>query len=86
MLRPASLLPALRQAFDAPLWSREFLPSTGACYRALRRLHGRVSHPQEDRVFQDAPYCLIIALTIERGWPNAFANNDLAPQIGMRNA
>jgi hypothetical protein len=55
MLRPASLLSAVR-TFDAPLWPRESLPSAGACYRALRRLPGRVFHPLEERVFQDAPW------------------------------
>src|SRR5580704_9509270 len=55
MLRPASLLPALAQAFDAPLWSVGSLLQTGACYRALRRLPGRIFHPLEQRVFQDAP-------------------------------
>src|SRR5271166_4970258 len=57
MLRPASLLPALSQAFDAPLWLLGSLPTTGACYRALRRLPRRIFHPLEERVFQDAP-CL----------------------------
>src|SRR5713101_8414479 len=55
MLRPASLLPALSQAFDAPLWPSGSLLPAGACYRALRRLPGRISHPLEQRVFQDAP-------------------------------
>src|SRR5271166_3641537 len=56
MLRPASLLPALSQAFDAPLWLLGSLPTTGACYRALRRLPRRIFHPLEERVFQDAPW------------------------------
>jgi CRP-like cAMP-binding protein len=60
MLRPASLLPALSQAFDAPLWFGESLPPTGACYRALRRLPGRISHPLEQHVFQDAPCAYFI--------------------------
>jgi hypothetical protein len=55
MLRPACLLPAVAQTCDAPLWPLVFLPSAGACYRALRRLPGRVLHPPEERVFQDAP-------------------------------
>src|SRR5437016_2737771 len=57
MLRPASLLPALSQAFDAPLWPVGSLLSAGACYRVLWRLPGRDLHPREVRVFQDAP-CL----------------------------
>ena len=55
MLRPAPLLPSLSTAFDAPLWPATSLPSAGACYQALRRLPGRVLHPLEERVFQDAP-------------------------------
>src|SRR5579864_7419679 len=55
LLRPASLLPALSQAFDAPLWPSGSLLPAGACYRALRRLPGRISHPLEQRVLQDAP-------------------------------
>jgi hypothetical protein len=55
MLRPASLLPALSQAFDAPLWPSGSLLPTGACYRALRRLPGQDFHLLEERVFQDAP-------------------------------
>src|SRR5215471_16840594 len=54
-LRPASLLPSLATAFDAPLWPEASLPSAGACYRALRRLPGQVLHLLEERVFQDAP-------------------------------
>src|SRR5712691_675793 len=57
ILRPASLLPALSQAFDAPLWPVGSLHSAGACYRVLWRLPGRDLHPREVRVFQDAP-CL----------------------------
>src|SRR5258708_7803644 len=56
MLRPVPLLPDLSQAFDTPLWPPESLPTTGVCYRALRRLPGRISHPLEQRVFQDAPW------------------------------
>src|ERR1041385_5406009 len=55
MLRPASLLPSLATAFDAPLGPSAFLPQPGACYRALRRLPGQDLHLLEDRVFQDAP-------------------------------
>src|SRR6266853_3819526 len=40
---------------DAPLWPSGSLLPTGVCYRALRRLPGRISHPLEQRVFQDAP-------------------------------
>ena len=54
-LRPASLLPSLSKALDAPLWPVGSLLSAGACYRALWRLPGRDSHPLEERVFQDAP-------------------------------
>ena len=43
---------------DVPLWPRTSLSSTGTCCRVLRCLPGRISHPLEDRVFQDAP-CLI---------------------------
>jgi hypothetical protein len=56
ILRPASLLPALAQAFDAPLWPVGSLRSAGACYRVLWRLPGRDFHPREVRVFQDAPW------------------------------
>src|SRR3954453_19288924 len=56
MLRPASLLPSLSTAFEAPLGRTAFLPSSGACYRALRRLPGQVLHLLEERVFQDAPW------------------------------
>jgi hypothetical protein len=66
MLRPASLLPALSQAFDAPLWPGESLPPTGACYRALRRLPGRISHPLEQHVFQDAPCLLYYCRALRR--------------------
>jgi hypothetical protein len=46
MLRPASLLAALSQAFNAPLWSARSHPPPGR-YRALRRSPGRIFHPRE---------------------------------------
>src|SRR6185436_17726497 len=36
---------SLWAAFDAPLWPAASRPSAGACYRALRCLPGRDSHP-----------------------------------------
>ena len=55
MLRPASLLPALSQALDAPLWPAGSLLKAGVCYRAFRRLPGQDFHLLEQCVFQDAP-------------------------------
>src|SRR5690242_17413454 len=65
MLRPASLLPALSQAFDTPLWPSGSLLPAGACYRALRRLPGQDFHLLEERVFQDAPCAVLYSK--ERG-------------------
>jgi hypothetical protein len=50
------LAPALSQPLHAPLWPQGSLLPAGVCYRARRRLPGRISHPLEERVFQDAPY------------------------------
>ena len=44
------------QPLPQPLGS---LLTTGACYRALRRLPGQDSHLLEQRVFQDAPWSMI---------------------------
>jgi hypothetical protein len=51
--------PAPQRAENLHLWSRKSLPSTGACYRALRRLPGRVLHSRRNRVLQDdhVPRC-----------------------------
>lgn len=51
----ARFVAALKQTIDAPLWPRGSLTTAGACYQALQRLPGRDFHPQEERVFQDAP-------------------------------
>jgi hypothetical protein len=54
-LRPASLLPALSRAFGCPALAVRISPPARACYRALPRLPERISHPLEQRVFQDTP-------------------------------
>jgi len=66
MLRPASLLPSVSRAFDTPLRTVGSLLPPGVRYRALRRLPGRIFHPQEHRVFQDAPWILFICNRISR--------------------
>lgn len=44
------------EAFDAPLGPRGLPHQSGACYRALRRLPGRDSHPLETCSLRSLPY------------------------------
>jgi hypothetical protein len=70
------LAPLFSRAFDTPLRTVRSLLPPGVCYRALRCLPGRIFHPLEQRVFQDAP-CFqdMLALTNKAAalsyWPVA---------------
>lgn len=80
LLRPTGFLPSLSRAFDSPLGAGGSLRSAGVWYRALRRLLGRVSHPLEQRVFQDA----MIVSVAEWVWLNADLTN-FNRRLGARN-